>query len=233
MDAFAHMNELAGGPASMLLLAGAAVTAGGAMSLHCFAMCGPLACYGCSRATGRSRRGAMAGYHLARVAAYAVFGAAAGLAGHGVLNITHAPPRWIPWAMAAVLLATAFGLGETVAALPCMAKILHNASLGAAKLAPAARSVVFGALTPLLPCGLLYGLFATAFASGSVGAGAVLAGAFAVGGIPALLLGQLQASWMRRLPRGSDVVLRRVVPIVVAALLIYRALTPEQCPLCQ
>jgi hypothetical protein len=234
MDAFGLMNELAADRATAaLVLAGAATTAGLASSLHCFAMCGPLACFGCSAHPGaKASPATFPAYHLARIAAYSVFGAAAGLAGAGLFRMTHSPVRWAPWAMAAVLVATALGVGERIAVLPAVAKIVRRASAKAAGLAPTWKAIATGAMTPLLPCGLLYGLFASAFASGSAASGGLLAGAFALGGVPALFAGQIQSTWMRRLPKGADVVLKRVVPLCVAALLVYRALTPEQCPLC-
>jgi sulfite exporter TauE/SafE len=236
MDAFAWMNDLASEPGTRLLtLSGAAFVAGLAGSVHCFAMCGPLACYGCSRAPARPGKSAAIGaYHVARITAYGFVGSLFGLAGAGVLRLTSLrAPHWIPWAMAAVLMATAFGLGEKLVQLPGLAQFVRAASRRAASLAPLVRSGVMGALTPLLPCGLLYGLFATSMLTGGLVAGGTLAAAFALGGAPALTLAQLQSRWMRRLPRGADVVVRRVLPAVAALLLVYRALSPEQCPLCR
>lgn len=235
MSAFGWMNDLASEPGTHLLtLSGAAFVAGLAGSIHCFAMCGPLACYGCSRSPLRTGRTATLGaYHGARIAAYGLVGSLFGLAGAGVVRVTPLrSPHWIPWAMAAVLLATAFGLGERLMVIPGLAQLVRGASRRAAAFAPAVRSGVMGALTPLLPCGLLYGLFATSLLTGGFIAGGVLAAAFALGGVPALTLAQLQSGWMRRLPRGADVVIRRVLPALVALLLVYRALNPEQCPLC-
>jgi sulfite exporter TauE/SafE len=235
MSAFASMNELVeGGATGIGVLAGAAAVAGLASSLHCFAMCGPLACAGCARASqGPRRRAAFAAYHVGRITAYMVAGGLFGLAGAGALHfVSTTPPRWIPWAMAAVLLATALGWGERVASVPGVAHVVRVLSARAATLTPLVRAGATGALTPFLPCGLLYGLFATALLSGSPVSGSVLSGAFAAGGVPALALAQLQTTWIRRLPRGSDLVLRRLVPLGAALVLVYRALTPEHCPLC-
>lgn len=234
MDAFGALSDVAQQqPANVVALAVAAVVAGAASSLHCFAMCGPLACYACSKGGAGRLRAPVGAYHLSRIIGYTVLGAVAGLGGAGLLQVSHAPPRWIPWAMAAVLVATALGLGKRSAAIPGVAKIVRAASVRAARLAPTARSLVMGALTPLLPCGLLYGLYATAFATGGWAAGGVLAGAFALGSTPSLVLAQLQTGWMKRLPRGAEFVLSRLVPLMAAAMLVYRALTPEHCPLCQ
>jgi sulfite exporter TauE/SafE len=235
MNAFAGMSELASEPGTRLLtLSGAAFVAGLAASVHCFAMCGPLACYGCSRSPVRSGKSAtMGAYHVARVAAYGLVGSLFGLAGAGVVRLTPLrSPRWLPWAMAAVLLATAFGLGERLVTLPGLAQLVRRVTRRAASFAPVVRSGVMGALTPLLPCGLLYGLFATSLLTGGFVAGGTLAAAYALGGVPALTLAQLQSRWMHRLPRGADVIVRRILPAVAALLLVYRALNPEQCPLC-
>jgi hypothetical protein len=81
-----------------------------------------------------------------------------------------------------------------------------------------------GAITPLLPCGLLYGVFAAAFAAGSFGGGALLLGAFAAGGAPALLLAQLPGGLMRKLRGTPALIIQKAVPLVAAAVITYRAL---------
>jgi sulfite exporter TauE/SafE len=78
-------------------------------------------------------------------------------------------------------------------------------------------------MTPLLPCGLLYGVFATAFAAASFAGGALTLACFAAGGLPALALAQLPARWRSR-PGGAGAwIVRRVVPLVAAGVVAYRA----------
>ena len=48
-------------------------------------------------------------------------------------------------------------------------------------------------------------------------------GAFALGGMPALLGSQLQAGLWRKQPGLATFVLKRAMPLVAAAVLIYRA----------
>jgi uncharacterized protein len=47
-------------------------------------------------------------------------------------------------------------------------------------------------------------------------------GAFALGGLPALLGAQLQTGFWRRQPRVATFVLKRAMPLLAAAVLIYR-----------
>jgi sulfite exporter TauE/SafE len=89
-----------------------------------------------------------------------------------------------------------------------------------------------GALTPLLPCGLLYGVFAAALASGSFMGGALVLGAFALGGLPALLGAQLQTGLWRHRPRIATFLLQRALPLAAAALLVFRALGTPGKPSC-
>lgn len=91
---------------------------------------------------------------------------------------------------------------------------------------------MMGALTPLLPCGLLYGLYASALAAGSAARGAQLMGLFALGAIPALVAAQLQARWLSRLTAESEWVLRRGLPLVAAGVLAWRALNAGHCANC-
>jgi sulfite exporter TauE/SafE len=92
----------------------------------------------------------------------------------------------------------------------------------ASRLSLVARAAIRGAATPFLPCGLLYGAFVVAVGAGAPAAGAVIMIAFALGALPALALVQLGA------PRFADHqsagrVVRRVVPLLAAALIVWRA----------
>jgi sulfite exporter TauE/SafE len=213
----------------------AASVAGLTSSLHCFAMCGPLACAGCAKASPvRSARWkTMGAYQGSRVAAYSLIGGLFGLAGAGAMSVfSVAAPPWLPWLLVALLVASALGVGEWMPRIPGISQFLRRANGVAAKFSPTVRAGAMGALTPLLPCGLLYGLFGSALVTGSFGRGALLAGGFAVGGIPALLLAQLQTNWIRRLPSGSEFLIRRVVPLAAALVVAVRALSTTGCPLC-
>jgi sulfite exporter TauE/SafE len=217
----------------------AALVLGAAGSLHCFVMCGPLACAIRPRADetlhqieGRRRRRreavtAAVAYHLARIAAYAAVGAVAGLLGARVrLPLQGA----LPWLLAAVLLLAAIDprahWTRRLRPLPLFAKILRSAARLRATLSVPAQGALLGALTPLLPCGLLYGIVAAALAAASPGGGALLMGGFALGAVPALLAAQLSVGWSERLGRLPAALLQRLLPLAAAACLIYRATLP-------
>lgn len=218
----------------MLAWAGAAsaLVAGATGSLHCALMCGPLACAGLP-ASGAERRIAAVGWHLGRVVAYTVVGLMLGALGRGVsqgLMLSVQPV--LPWVMAAGLVITALDLAKHARPLPGVARISKALARAGAKTTPATRSFLLGAATPFLPCGLLYGLFLAAIATGSPWGGAAVLGSFALGALPALAAVQVGAKRLEASPR-LTLVMRRVVPLAAAAVLIVRALMtkddPAQC----
>jgi sulfite exporter TauE/SafE len=221
MDATSLPAWLLDSPA--LSTAAAALVVGFSSSVHCFVMCGPLAC---AVTPGAGRRWApVVGYQGARLAAYALVGGLLGTLGSGVgrvLSVDLAPIA--PWFLVATLLATALDLRSRMPAIPLFAQIVRRAGFAAQGFPPIARAVALGGITPLLPCGLLYGAFAASVAAGSFGGGALALGAFGAGAVPALLLAQLPA---RQLFGGTGrltQVARRVVPAVAAVAVAYRAI---------
>src|SRR3954451_20433089 len=84
-----------------ILTPAAALAAGLAASLHCAAMCGPLAC---------PMRVRPLEYHASRFASYTIAGAFCGALGSSVVEIFQGDTmRFVPWVLAAVLLMLAFG----------------------------------------------------------------------------------------------------------------------------
>jgi sulfite exporter TauE/SafE len=207
----------------------AAALVGFGSSLHCFVMCGPLAC--AALPAQGSRFGPVAAYHFARLAAYALLGGLLGLFGSGVgrlLTVRLAPVA--PWLLVATLLASALELGRRLSPPPLLTQIVRRLGALARRLPGSLRAAVLGALTPLLPCGLLYGLFAAAVAEESFGGGALLLAAFGLGAVPALLLAQLPA---RRLLAGQGPWsrgVRRLVPALAAAVVAWRAVMVHAAP---
>jgi sulfite exporter TauE/SafE len=125
--------------------------------------------------------------------------------------------------MAAGLVVSALELGRRLPALPGLARIpLLFLRLGGA-VPPLPRAALRGAATPFLPCGLLYGAFVIAIGAGSAAAGLAVMAAFALGAIPALALVQANARWLAAPTRGAAVA-RRLLPLVAAAILVWRAL---------
>lgn len=209
----------------MLATAGAvsALVAGVTGSLHCALMCGPLACAGLP-ASAAERRRAAACWHLGRVTAYTFVGLLLGALGRGVsrgLMVSVQPV--LPWVMAAGLVITALDLARHARPLPGVAAISRAFVRAGAGLRPPTRSFLLGAATPFLPCGLLYGLFLAAIATGTAWGGAAVLGAFSLGAIPVLGAAQLGAHRLALSPRVS-LLARRVVPLAAAVVLVVRAL---------
>jgi sulfite exporter TauE/SafE len=206
----------------LLPAAAGALVIGASGSFHCLLMCGPLAC---ASAGGPRRVRAALAYHLARVAAYALMGAAFGAAGAGLGRALELPlSRALPWAMALALLYPLLArlVGRTTPARSApVAQIFRRIPRAAERLAPGQRAALFGAVTPLLPCGLLHGFLATLVATASATGGAALGAAFALGAVPALTMAQLPI--LSRLPVRLHP-LGRILPVVAAGILIYRAL---------
>jgi hypothetical protein len=224
LETFGYAFDAAGRVTALGALFAALV--GLASSAHCFAMCGPLACAGCARAVTRHERLRVLGaYQVARIAAYSGLGALLGaVGGRSARALELTTPGWLPWLMAALLVASALGLTERVPQIPPLAQITRRVGRRSATFAPVARAAVLGGLTPFLPCGLLYGLWATALVSGSGAGGALLAGGFALGAVPALAFAQLGAGWLRSLPAAPALLIRRGVPLLAAGVLVWRAL---------
>jgi len=204
---------------------GAAAIVGIASSIHCFAMCGPLACSGLVTLRDRAprvRRAAVWAYQVGRLSSYTLVGLLLGALGGGIsLAISRSIRPYLPWAMAAALVIVALDLGKKFPAIPGLGRVVRVLGRPLSKLSPVARSGAMGALTPLLPCGLLYGVSAAALATGSAAGGALVMSGFALGSGPALLLAQ--AGMGRNLPAAARVVVQRGIPLVAAAVLIYRA----------
>lgn len=214
----------------MLASAGAfsALVAGATGSLHCALMCGPLACAALP-ASGPERRRAAVGWHLGRIVAYTFVGLLLGALGRGVsqgLMVSVQPV--LPWVMAAGLVITALDLAKHARPIPGVAAISRALARAGATMQPATRSFLLGAATPFLPCGLLYGLFLAAIATGTPWGGAAVLGAFSLGALPALGAVQLGAQ-VSTSPRLA-LIARRVVPLVAAVVLVVRALMTRADP---
>jgi sulfite exporter TauE/SafE len=231
-----EMTGLPALPSSPAVVAGAlgALTVGLTGSVHCLLMCGPLACAGLPSVPGPERQRAVLAYQGARLAAYALVGGALGALGGGVTQALAVSTRpYLPWLMAAALVASALEVGKRLRPLPGLSHVARTVARWGANFSWTGRAGAMGAVTPLLPCGLLYGIFAAALASGSFVGGALLLGSFAMGGLPALLGAQLQAGLWKQRPKAVSFLLQRAVPLVAAAVLIYRAVgTGNGAPSC-
>lgn len=197
--------------------AGAAFFTGVSGSVHCAAMCGPLACAPLPREShGRAR--AIAGWQGGRLAGYAAAGAVFGAAGGAVLERFPLLQRAAPWLVVLGLVLTGLEVFGKLGALPGLRAVTSAAMRASARLSPGLRAGAFGALTPLLPCGLLYGVFLSAAGAGGALEGAALMAAFALGAVLPLALVQGFGSRLTVSPKWRTAVL-----LVAAGVLAWRA----------
>jgi hypothetical protein len=187
----------------------AALVAGLATSVHCTAMCGPLAC---------AMRVRPAEYHATRFISYALAGALCGAAGQTVAAFLQgSSARIVPWAFAVVLIVLGFGLEKKIPQPQFMARLLVRARLNR----------TLGWLTPLLPCGPLWLMLGAAALTGSWQSGALHMAAFALGTIPLPLLLQMQAlRAQRRLSPRAARWMQQALAFGSAGILVWRAALP-------
>ncbi len=149
-------------------------------------------------------------YSLGRVASYCAAGAlAGGLGGLGLLYGGLFPVRILLLVAANALVIL---LGLSLAGAGSAVRLLETAGgvvwrtltrLGA-RLAPAstsARAFAVGLAWGWIPCGLVYGVLATALVSGSAPRGAAVMAAFGLGTLPNLLAAGLAAGSLQRFAR--------------------------------
>ena len=171
-------------------------------SMHCAAMCGGFVCIYAGGGPGHGARAghpAHAAYHLARLAAYAVLGALAGIFGAGmdglgaIIGVSRAAAvvaggLMVLWATTEI--ATALGVRVPPGAVPGAAwvrRVIGRGLSATRDASPVMRAGTIGLLTALIPCGWLYAFVASAAATGSAARGALLMATFWAGTVPLLL----------------------------------------------
>jgi len=205
-----------------------ALVVGLAGGVHCMAMCGgivaALSLRGDPASSALVRLARQLAYGLGRVTSYAAAGAIAGAAGGLALHFQHLLPMQIVLLVVANALVVALGL--TLAGFRAWMRPLERVGLvvwGAlrrvgVRLAPArttAGAFAVGLAWGWIPCGLVYGVLATALVSGGAARGAAVMAAFGVGTLPNLLAAGLVAERLKsvlvrpraRLVAGAVVVL--------------------------
>ena len=187
----------------------AALIAGLATSVHCTAMCGPLAC---------AMKVKPLEYHASRFISYTLAGAMCGAIGQSVAALLQgSTARIVPWAFAAVLIVLGFGLEKKIPQPRFMAAFLFRAKLN--------RSL--GWLTPLLPCGPLWLMLGAAAITGTWTSGALHMASFALGTIPLPLLLQMQtARGQRAISPQAARYTQQALALGSAGLLVWRAALP-------
>jgi len=194
-------------------------------SLHCAAMCGPLAlALPTAGRTGLSFLLGRFAYNVGRLVTYCALGVFFGFAGRTLALA--GIQRWVSIALGLALLAGLFASRRLALWRPvtqlveqlkrAMACLLRRRSLAALAL--------LGLLNGLLPCGLVYVACAGATATGSISSGMAYMAAFGLGTAPLMLALGVSG---RLLPLPVRLRLRIAIPVSVfllAMLLILRGM---------
>lgn len=201
---------------------------GFANSLHCACMCGPLALLIHGSVIG------MASYHVGRTTAYALVGLGLGSLGAALGADSLAQPASIVAFVLAAGILVLLCFGERGALnVPGLRRVVPAVNARARELSPRLRALLLGAITPLLPCGLLWSAFAGASLAGSPIAGATVMAGFAIGSLPLLLLAQSQAGRIAQRfgPRTVRNV-QRVAMLLAVIALVWRGIVFSQGDSC-
>lgn len=188
---------------------GLAFTLGGASSLHCAGMCGPLV-IAYSAAVPRGALLPHLAYNCGRILTYSLLGAVAGMAGEGAGWLGHITgvERWAALGggllilLAGLALLGVTGGGETASLIQIRPDARPSRWL-VRKAAPfllspgAASKFGLGLGLGLLPCGLVYAALAKAVTAGNLWDGALTMTAFGMGTAGALLGVALLSSGLR------------------------------------
>ena len=152
---------------------------------HCIAMCGGILL---SQSIGGSALAASACYNGGRVVSYTVMGAVFGALG---MVITYTmQTKSLVFTMVGILVAiigiNMWGLLPGLRALMPQQSSFCSVTAGRKRLA--ARPLIVGLLTAVMPCGSMYAMWLFAMSSGSMGRGALIMLAFSLGTVPLMLL---------------------------------------------
>lgn len=194
-------------------------------SLHCVGMCGPLACgLGTLAKSEGQRLTAASLYHGSRLLSYGLIGAICGALGQQPLQwFFHSPAVVLPWVLVAVLLLMAFGWDKKIPRPAILNRLTARARFQSSRRSAYGAAAAMGLLTPLLPCGPLYLVFAAALLAGSAAKGAEFTLAFGLGTVPLLWLAQHQFHRIRqKLTPLALARLRRGLALVTALMLVWR-----------
>jgi len=199
---------------------------------HCIGMCGPLvgtlAMASGPQGPRRSLLGQLA-YHAGRLTTYALLGALLGLTGSFVNVAGRLAGLSQAVAVVAGVLMIVLGLGaaglsaglkrlEARASAKVIGFVREVVGGGPGRLYPAGLALGF------LPCGLSWTVFLGAAGTGSLAEGFLVALAFGLGTVPALLVAGAAGAWLGVRARG---VLYRLGGVLVAAmgvLFVWRGL---------
>ena len=179
-------------------------------SLHCSAMCGPMAC---------AFRVRPLEYHSSRLISYTLAGAICGGLGQFVrTSLKTGPLSVAPWFFLIALILMASGLERRIPMpsffLKLSAHLRFNRTLGW--------------LSPLIPCGPLWLMLGVAATTGSAQTGALFLLVFALGTIPLYLALQIGWTQLQHVFGPVRMVqLQRSIIWCAAAIMAWRLFTPS------
>ena len=157
-------------------------------SIHCVGMCGALAL-----TAGAQSRSGLINYHLGRLLGYLCVGTLAGFLGSEFINSEMKYISLISTVFLGVsFLVIGFSImrkGQVHIRQPDFLKLFYQRRVGRLLESKASHSVssfLIGLLSPLLPCGWLYGFILIAVATNNAIWGGVLLTSFWIGTLPAL-----------------------------------------------
>jgi sulfite exporter TauE/SafE len=205
---------------SVSVALGGGAAAGLFSTIHCAAMCGPLA----AAQGARSGAAATALYSGGRILSYGAAGALAGASGRAIFSFTGPLVGAVLSAVfAGALLVVAVRLWRAPRAAAPIAIGKRRRPL-AARVISALRPgpFAFGALSALLPCGALWAALALAAGTGAAASGAAAMLAFAGVSSIGLLAGGWLGAAIRRRPLGA----RRALAILLVAGALIAVLRP-------
>ena len=157
-------------------------------SIHCVGMCGALAL-----TAGAQSRSGLINYHLGRLLGYLCVGTLAGFLGSEFINSEMKYISLISTVFLGVsFLVIGFSImrkGQVHIRQPDFLKLFYQRRVGRLLESKASHSVssfLIGLLSPLLPCGWLYGFILIAVATNNALWGGILLTSFWIGTLPAL-----------------------------------------------
>lgn len=187
-------------------------------SAHCVGMCGGfVALLGVGAPGPAATR--LSAYFAGKTASYVALGAVAGFAGGLLREVLAGAQGVLGLGLGAVLVVAGFALcGLGWGRSPVLTRVAARLGPVIGRLVGSGRPgslAALGALNGLLPCGLVYGMLATAAASGGAGRGALTMAVFGAATIPALAVAGVLGARMRPQRR---LALQRVAGVLVVAM---------------
>ena len=187
-------------------------------SAHCVGMCGGFVALLGVGAPGPAA-GRLGAYFAGKTSSYVALGSVAGLAGGLLRDVLAGLQGLLGIGLGVVLVAAGLALcGVAWGRSPLLARVAGRLGPVIGRLVGSGRPgalMALGALNGLLPCGLVYGMLATAAASGSAGHGAFTMAVFGAATVPALAVTGLLGARLRPERR---LALQRVAGVLVVVM---------------